>query len=203
MRRAFLRQLALARRFMRWWVLSQPVERRAPPLLILPTLQGRPRQSWHNHDHFYTLQDELSRTFCHNDLFHRNTILRGGKRPRCVAIDDDGRKLGHSRRGGFQRSMQRNPVFGGLRCLLVVSRRGLVVGRSRWLDSSSWSCWLAGCRCGWPAARSASAARFNTSSHRISQRRAWGLIGAPPRSVWGLAVIGMSDRTSTAEHRQM
>ena len=42
---------------------------------------------WQNRHHVYTLQDELPRTFCHNDLFHRNLILRGGDRPECVAID--------------------------------------------------------------------------------------------------------------------
>ncbi len=67
------------------------------------------------------------------------------------------------RRGGFQRSMQRDPVFGGLRCPLVVSRRGLAGGRSRWLGSGSWSCLPKACRCESLPSRWASAGPLHRS----------------------------------------
>lgn len=62
--------------------------------------------------------------------------------------------------GRFQRSTQRDHVFGGSRCLLVVCRRALAGGLSRWPGSSSWICSLMVGRCSLPAARSVSAGRL-------------------------------------------
>jgi Phosphotransferase enzyme family len=42
---------------------------------------------WENRNQLYGLLEELPRTFCHNDLYHRNLSVRGDNQPECVAID--------------------------------------------------------------------------------------------------------------------